>query len=187
MIAGGFTPNTGKRPVYRGQMRGGEMQKTRIRRGALVVAALAALGTASGGVIGTSAAGADTCGINSLYGHTINDTNAQVQTSDATHGVTNTWCGDRAPSGSVAAHGRNDWLAGDNVFETHVRISYRFPDGTVVNFNAESRAFTSDRITAGCSVAPAGSQPSPYGCFTRTRYLGESYGEVDFVIVRVAP
>jgi hypothetical protein len=164
------------------------MRKTGIRRGALVVLALAALGSASGGFIGTSAAdAAETCGINSLYGHTINDTNAQVQTSDATHGVTNTWCSGLSPSGSVAAHGKNDWLAGDNVFETHVRISYRFPDGTVVNFNAESRIFTSDRITAGCSVAPAGSQPSPYGCFTRTRYLGESYGEVDFVIVRVAP
>jgi hypothetical protein len=177
------------------------MRGTRTRLGTLIVRTIVPLGTllvltvvpagiASGSVTSGSvkaesaAAAAKTCDLNSIYGHTENQTDVKVETS-ATHGVTNEWC--IAPSGSVAAQGTNDWLAGDNLFETHVNISYRFPDGVVADFHAESRAFTGDRITAGCSVSPAGGKPSPYGCFTRTVYLYESYGEVWFVLVRVAP
>lgn len=90
-----------------------------------------------------------------------------------------------ASTGSVAAHSTDTWLAGDNLFETHVNISYRFPDGVVASFHAESRAFTSDRITAGCSVSPVGNRPAPYGCYTTTFYFGQSNGEVQFVLVPV--
>ena len=133
----------------------------------------------------SAAAAARYCAINDIDGHTINDTDVTVVTSASTHGITNRWC--EAPSGSVAAHKTDVWFAGDNVFETHVNISYRFPDGSVADFHAESRVFTDDRIIAGCSVSPAGSKPSPYGCYTSTSYLGGSHGEVRFVLVRVAP
>jgi hypothetical protein len=131
----------------------------------------------------SAASAATTCDLNSVYGHTENKTDVNVVASDTTHGVTNEWC--TAPSGSVAAHSSNTWLAGDNLFETHVNITYRFPDGVVASFHAESRAFTSDRITAGCSVSPVGDRPAPYGCYTTTAYLGGSYGEVVFALVPV--
>lgn len=85
-------------------------------------------GVASGSVASGSvkaASSAVSCDLNSVYGHTENETGVKVETSAATRGVTNEWC--TAPSSSVAAHETNTWLAGDNLFETHVNISYRFP------------------------------------------------------------
>jgi hypothetical protein len=161
-------------------------RKSRWWNRALAVFTLVLVGIASGTVIAEAATRNGTeCDLNSVYGHTQNNTDAKVDASETTHGVTNEWC--KAPARSVGARGRNDWLAGDNFFETHVKISYRFPDGVVANFNAESRAFTSDRITAGCSVSPAGGRPAGYACYTRTAYFGGSHGEVDFVLVPVTP
>jgi hypothetical protein len=154
--------------------------------GTLAALAVVPVGIAHASVTGRSLIrSGTTCDLNSVYGQTFNDTDVKIDASETTHGVTNRWC--QAPSGSVASHGRDDWLAGDNFFETHVKISYRFPDGVVANFNAESRAFTSDRITAGCSVSPVGGRAAAYGCYTLTRYFHGSHGAVDFVLVSVAP
>ncbi len=80
----------------------------------------------------------------------------------AGHGLTNEWC--RRPAPDVPAHSSTTtWLAGDNLFGTHVLITYKLANGDEIRFTTSVR-FPSGGSEAGCEFVHVERSSPRYDC-----------------------
>jgi hypothetical protein len=131
----------------------------------------------------------DLCSRTRIAGVIENHTDHEIHLAHFGHGVTNAWC--KRPSEAVAAHGHDDWIAGDNIFGTHVLFIYDLP-GNKVKFDALIKLFPTEG--AG-STTPAGcrfmhhavanhrlSKDERYSCHVKLTPPGGAHIKVRFVL-----
>lgn len=134
-------------------------------------------------------AAADMCSRTRIDGVIENHTDHEIHLAHFGHGVTNAWC--KRPSEAVAAHGHDDWIAGDNIFGTHVSFIYDLP-GYKVKFNALIKLFATEGVggtQADCRFSPHAvakprlSKDERYSCeVKRTPPGGAAHIKVRFVL-----
>jgi hypothetical protein len=164
-------------------MAAGRAGRSRTRLRALVGAAVLVGATTMATIGLTPPAGAATgCDLNRVAGQTVNKTKVKFVLNRFRLNTTNVWC--NVPEKNLSPGENDTWRAGDNLFNTELKLSYEAPNGDLVTLNAASLAFQGAQ--ASCSVIANGRNPSPYRCEARRHSNvtpeGSNEAQVIFVI-----